>query len=151
MAHKLLRGPSSRLCSKMFCQRQERPYSATQNGQHNSSGLCEQARRDNVPTTQQNSQRPVALVSTQRYFLGSRAQGISSDDRPAGPHKIHQIWGALDLDMFASRLTTQMYRFHSWRPDPETEFKDGMPSPRIGAICRAEDMSIHHGTWSAGC
>ena len=35
--------------------------------------------------------------------------------------KIQQKWGPLEVDMFASRLTTQLKRFFSWRPDPEAE------------------------------
>ena len=39
-------------------------------------------------------------------------------------NKIQQKWGPLDVDMFASRLTTQLKRFFSWRPDPEAEALD---------------------------
>ena len=36
-------------------------------------------------------------------------------------NKIQQIWGPLEVDMFASRQTNQLKRFFSWRPDPEAE------------------------------
>ena len=36
-------------------------------------------------------------------------------------HHIQDRWGPLEVDMFASRLTTQLERFFSWRPDPEAE------------------------------
>ena len=39
-------------------------------------------------------------------------------------NKIQQKWGPLEVDMFASRLTTQLKRFFSWRPDPEAEALD---------------------------
>lgn len=37
---------------------------------------------------------------------------------------IQERWGPLEVDMFASRLTTQLERFFSWRPDPEAEALD---------------------------
>ena len=39
-------------------------------------------------------------------------------------NKIQLKWGPLVVDMFASRLTTQLKRFFSWRPDPEAEALD---------------------------
>ena len=39
-------------------------------------------------------------------------------------NKIQQKWGPLEVDMFASRLTAQLKRFFSWRPDPEAEALD---------------------------
>ena len=32
--------------------------------------------------------------------------------------------GPLEVDLFASRLTRQLPRFYSWRPDPEAEATD---------------------------
>lgn len=37
---------------------------------------------------------------------------------------IQEKWGPLEVDLFASRLTTQLERFFSWRPDPEAEALD---------------------------
>ena len=37
---------------------------------------------------------------------------------------IHPLWGPLEVDLFASRLTTQLPRFYSWRPDPLAEASD---------------------------
>jgi len=39
-------------------------------------------------------------------------------------YKINQRWGPLEVDLFASRLTTQLQRFFSWRPDPEAKALD---------------------------
>ena len=39
-------------------------------------------------------------------------------------HKIQQKWSPLEVDMFASRLTTQLKRLFSWRPDSEAEALD---------------------------
>ena len=33
--------------------------------------------------------------------------------------KIQEKWGQMYIDLFATRLTTQLDRFFSWRPDPE--------------------------------
>ena len=38
--------------------------------------------------------------------------------------QIQARWGPLEVDMFAFRLTTQLERFFSWRPDPEAEAMD---------------------------
>ena len=35
--------------------------------------------------------------------------------------KINAIWGPLEVDLFATRLFTQLVRFFSWRPDPLAE------------------------------
>ena len=37
---------------------------------------------------------------------------------------INQMWGPLEVDLFASRLSTQLPRFFSWRPDPMAEATD---------------------------
>ena len=37
---------------------------------------------------------------------------------------INQLWGPLEVDLFASRLSTQLPRFYSWRPDPLAEALD---------------------------
>ena len=39
-------------------------------------------------------------------------------------HHIQVRWGPLEVDLFASRLSTQLKRFFSWRPDPEAEALD---------------------------
>ena len=43
VAYQLPGSSTSLLCSNMLCQRQEEHYSPTQNGQHHSSDVCEQA------------------------------------------------------------------------------------------------------------
>ena len=39
-------------------------------------------------------------------------------------HKIIQPWGPLEVDLFASRLSTQCQRYFSWQPDPSAEATD---------------------------
>ena len=38
--------------------------------------------------------------------------------------RINAIWGPLEVDLFASRLSYQLDRFFSWRPDPLAEATD---------------------------
>ena len=38
--------------------------------------------------------------------------------------QIQAVMGLLEVDLFASRLTKQLPRFYSWRPDPEAEATD---------------------------
>ena len=124
-------------CSEMLCQRQEEHYCATQNGQHHSSHICEQAGWNSVPQTKHHSQGTMALVHEQRHYSGCWLPGVLNtiadqesrvmwdrSDWMLNPRifkKIQRKWGPLEVDMFASRLTTQLKRFFSWRPDPEAE------------------------------
>ena len=39
-------------------------------------------------------------------------------------HKTDQHWGPLEVDLFASWLSTQGQRYFSWRPDPSAEATD---------------------------
>jgi len=38
--------------------------------------------------------------------------------------ELNQLWGPLELDLFASCLSTQLPCFYSWRPDPQAEAVD---------------------------
>ena len=35
--------------------------------------------------------------------------------------QIFEIWGTPELDMFATRMNTQLWRFAAWHPDPDAE------------------------------
>ena len=35
--------------------------------------------------------------------------------------QVFEIWGTPELDMFASRLNTQLNRYAAWHPDPDVE------------------------------
>ena len=41
-------------------------------------------------------------------------------------NRIQDVLGPLDIDLFASRLTAQLPRFFSWRPDPLAEATDAL-------------------------
>ena len=138
VAYQLPGSIGSLSCSEMLCQRQEEHYCATQKGQHHSSRICEQAGWNSVPQAEHHSQGTMALVHEQRYYsVAEHLPGVLNTiadqesrvmrDRsdwmlnPRIFNKIQQKWGPLEVDMFASRLTTQLRRFFSWRPDPEAE------------------------------
>ena len=38
--------------------------------------------------------------------------------------ELNHLWGPLDVDLFASRLSAQLPRFYSWRTDPQAEAID---------------------------
>ena len=49
-------------------------------------------------------------------------------------HQIMSLMGSLEVDLFASRLTRQLPRFYSWRPDPEAEATDAFMQD--WSVCR---------------
>ena len=56
----------------------------------------------------------------------SRAMKNRSDGmlNPQIFHHTQVRWGPLEVDLFASRLSTELKRFFSWRPDPVEEALD---------------------------
>ena len=77
VAYQLPGSVGSLSCSEMLCQRQEEHYCATQNGQHHSSRICEQAGWNSVHQTEHHSQGTMALVHEQRCYSGGRASAGS--------------------------------------------------------------------------
>ena len=45
---------------------------------------------------------------------------------------INQRFGPLEVDLFASRISTQLPRFYSWRPDPQAEAIDAFKQVWVG-------------------
>ncbi len=45
--------------------------------------------------------------------------------------EVNHLWGPLEIDLFASRLTAQLPRFFTWRPDPVAEATDAF-SQKLG-------------------
>lgn len=56
----------------------------------------------------------------------SRSLGDSSDWKlkPEIFQQRNLLWGPLEIDLFASRLTNQLPRYVSWKPDPRAEATD---------------------------
>ena len=46
------------------------------------------------------------------------------DKLEASPQEINQKWGPLEVDLLASRLSTQLPHYFSWKPDPLAEATD---------------------------
>ena len=104
-------------------------------GQHFSSNLHEQNWRDRLPKAILPSQMSMGLVPHPQY-LGDSAlpprntecrsgQGIESifrfqqlETSSRVFDRLYQMWGPLNIDLFASRLSYQLDQFVSWRPDP---------------------------------
>lgn len=65
-------------------------------------------------------------VTNQVADAESRATGGRLDWKlsPSVFQKINATWGPLEVDLFASRLSSQLNRFFSWKPDPLAEATD---------------------------
>ena len=78
MAHQLPGRPSSLSRSEMLCQGREKHHCSTQNGQHCSSGICEQIGGTvQVSQAEHHSQGAMALVHESGHHSGS---GTSTRD-----------------------------------------------------------------------
>ena len=122
-------------------QEQSQGSGTTADGQHFSSNLHKQNGRDTLPHAILPSQKSMGLVPYPQYLgdsaLHSRntecrsGQGIESISRfqrletsSRGFQRLHQKWGPLNTDLFASCLSYQLDQFVSWRPDPLPIHKD---------------------------
>ena len=94
-----------------------------------------------VPCSCSVSHRSLAMVSQPQFSVGgsshSQVLNVRADREsrtlldhndwhlsPVVFYRINQTWGPLELDLFASRLSAQLSRFVSWRPDPGAEAFD---------------------------
>ncbi len=83
----------------------------------------------------------------------SHEGSLGLDAQPRTFHKIRGKWGPLEVDKFASRMTTQLQRFFSWRPDPEAEgneclqpgleqsARNGLCQPSMELDCQSPEQS----------
>lgn len=143
ITHKLFRTLSRRVCPEVISKKQvQYPYKAN-DGQYNSNKLSyKQSGWANIIGPVKPSLRPLAMVSRTIYNSRSapfaRAVKHSGRFRIPGPSRhqrlatgsvhifqgINNKWGPFPVDLFASRLTAQLIRFVSWKPDPEAEAVD---------------------------
>ena len=138
MAHQLPGAASSFSGSSDIPEGQVRDLCATAVGQHLRSGLHQQPGWDGVPQLTSLArylwlwalQRDISLTAQHIPGVSNLAADTESRDRtdwklsPAVFNKINQIFGPLEVDLFASRLTYQLPRYFSWRPDPSAEATD---------------------------
>jgi len=73
-------------------------------------------------------------VENRRADLLSRWRQDSTDLKlhPKFFRQADRQWGRHTVDLFATRLNTQLARFVSWRPDPEAEAVDAFQFPLSG-------------------
>ena len=74
---------------------------------------------------------------------------------PAIFQRINSLWGPLQVDLFASRITKQIERFFSWKPDPQAEAVDafkqnwaqfrGYANPPWGLVGRCLQQVLQQG------
>ena len=118
-----------------------RSLSVTAAGQLLCSSIHQQSWGDCVIISDLSGKISVAVGPRERHCLdspaysrgaqqGSRLRVKASEDRTDWMlahqvfQKINQIFGPLEVDLFVSRLTHQLPRFFSWRPDPLAEATD---------------------------
>ena len=139
IAHQLPEIASSLSCSSNIPEGQVRSLGATTVGQHHCNGLHEQSGGDSVFTIDQSGKISVAMGPSERYLIDSptHTSNMVADtesrtmrDRtdwklsPAIFNRINHIFGPLEVDLFASRLTYQLIHYFSWRLDPLAEATD---------------------------
>ena len=54
---------------------------------------------------------------------------------PAIFAQLEHLWGPFQVDMFATRLSTHLHRFYSWKPEPQAEATDAF----------LQDWTVIHG------
>ena len=134
----------------------------SQNGQHECGHICEQTRGHSVLECYSHNQgtvvvvpanlRDITLIAKQlpgvRNVIADEESRVMKDrtDWKLNPEVFIQLnrqLGPLTVDLFASRLTNQLPRYFSWRPDPEAETMNAFSQQwdKIGG--RA--VPTHHG------
>jgi len=106
--------------------------------EHNLEQQCFQLRMDN-PSACQEDEGPVGVVSPQRAhtlpgkenMVADLLVATSAESRldPQVCKSLMQILGPCTVDLFATRLNTQLDRFVSWMPDPFTAATDALSLP----------------------
>ena len=141
IAHKLPGVDSGRICLEVIRKRQMSYQNPSVNGQPDISRLPKQNGGTSscilASLTYQIWQwclnRDITIVA--QHLPGylniiadeeSRSLGDSSDWKlmPEIIQQINLLWGPLEIDLFASRLTNQLPRYVSWKPDPGAEATD---------------------------
>ena len=134
--YQLLGTASSFPSSENFCQGEIRANNPSEDRQHNSCCIHQQNGGDSVTYTIVADKRSVAVVYGKKYSLTTLAltrsiefycrQGVEDLVRqirmetrdPTLFQIINQLLEPLSTDLFASRLSTQLPNFISWKPDP---------------------------------
>ncbi len=147
-AHKLPGVAGSNIGIKVIHKGTDGPVGTLEDGQYHGSGLCQQPGRYSLQGAGETVQGAVDMVSNitikAQHLPGRLNQVADSESRTMLERsdwkldsrvfqQIHQLWGPMEVDLFASRLTTQCPVFFSWRPDPYAAATDGLPPNLDGA------------------
>ena len=139
--HKLSRTSGWGICCQDLCEWQSANASPLVNGQFDCRPLHKQDGGHKIPCSGTSGIRSMGVVPSPQYpHRGSvSTRGTKYPSWPAirlllDPHdwkldpllfaELNQVWDPLEVDLFASRLSTQLPRFYSWRPDPCSEAMD---------------------------
>ena len=121
VAHKLSGTIGCNLGSKNIPEGSHRNISVTTTGQPDSCSIYQQHGRHSVPPTD----RSEYILGVVNVVADTKSRLIKDRTNwklhPKLFQQINQIWGPLQVDLFASRLSTQMPCYFSWRPDPLAE------------------------------
>ena len=136
--HKLPRAASGDAGSQNLPEKSGKQTRPVIVGQYNSSGVCKQPGRDSLRPGNEISQRAMDVVprtSDSPDLPGKNNVRANTESRQMKDHSdwmlnpsiFHSIVGTfpyLEVNLFATRLTSQLPRFFSWRPDPLAEATD---------------------------
>ena len=137
--HQLTGTPGSLPGNTILPERQEECVGALAAGQHHCSSIHQQPGWDSVPSPDAASTEAVDVVSGERHLLDNTTPTRYAEfggglrvirDRtdwhlhPSIFQQIDRRFGPLEVDLFASRLTTHLPRFFRWQPDPLAEATD---------------------------
>ena len=137
ISHKLLRTPGCLPGNPNICQMQEQPDSLHPDGQCYSPNLHQQEGRNSFPFTIPACQEAVDMVHGEEADHIPWKENTTADresrvfldrwDWKLNPdlfNLIQQMFGPLEIDLFASRISKQLPRYFSWRPDSDAEAID---------------------------
>ena len=137
-SYKLSTTVSKSICPQSIYKGQGSNAGSTVNGQHISSPLHQQNGRDQVSNSSLTRQKSLGMVSRTSNCARSAAYPgnlkhrtdresrifVDNNDWKLAPQvfdNLNHVRGPLDVDLFATRLSKQLPRFVSWRPDPEAK------------------------------
>ena len=147
--HQLPGAPGSYSSAADLCKERERGLSPAENRQHGSSCLYQQSRGNSVKgpslphqKTGCGAWRGIFTYQAQHLpgVMNLTADAESRVMRDRSDWKLDQqvflrinnVYGPLEVDLFASRLTNQCCRFFSWQPDPLAEATDAFCQNWVG-------------------
>ena len=130
-AHKLPGAAGCDISSPDIPERQNQDVSTPPGGQHHSSGIHQQPGRNSLDLAKNQwmwcLERNIHITAqhlpgVQNTIADAESQAmIDRSDWQLNPvlfNRIVNLFGPIEVDMFASRLTTQCPVYYSWRPDP---------------------------------